>query len=321
MPRLVPGLALALLATSLPIAARGQAAATPNGSCSTALEVVPNAFSTDTLFLSVDPGYGLKPVDTTLALTALSVVNDDLVLPAPLAMPPVITKWYGMPADNPAARSMTGAQGFMAESFIEMARDGKVKRIGLTQSSLVPGIDAALVAAVTKAAGEGAFMGYQDAAHGLGGFVFVQLRTMPLPLFKEKPADYQHAASLNLLPIPNTGQSRVKPKGAAVEFPIRVLHVPLVRLSSPLTITKARPAPVFPRDELNSGQDGFVNVEFVVGPDSVITPGTLRVANGMTAGFAKAVVRSLDGYRFKPAMVGGCPVAARETWTFTFGVR
>ena len=315
-PRLLFLLAGTVLAARTS-AAQGSAAPTA-ASCPAPFEPS-GSYSADTLLLAVDPGYGIKPVDSTQALTALSVVGDELVLPSPLALPPVIVSTYGTGVGDGPQLVSGGSQGFMGEAFVELERGGKVKRVGLSQTTLVNAIDAALVNAVQKAADEGAFMGYQEAARGKGGFVFVLLRTMALPAFKEKAEDYKRPESLGLVPAPYLTQT-MKKKGDLVTLPGRALRVPVVRLTSALTITKRGPDPSFPFNELRGRQDGFVNIEFVVGADGVVIPGTLRIANAMTADYAKAVIKSLEDYRFKPAMAGACPVAARMTYTFTFNV-
>jgi hypothetical protein len=310
----IAGVATAATAQDSPPDARA-------ATCPAPLEPLSDAaYTTDTLILALDPGYGIKPVDSMVAMNALATVNDDLTLPAPLALPPVIVQWFhGGPSvadDQPGG----GAQGFMAEAFVELERSGKVKRVGLTQTSLVGSIDAALVAAVQKAADEGAFLPYKEGIIDRSAYVFVQLRTMPIPTFTEKARDYTRPDADALVPTPYGHQEQVKKKGAAVVLPIRVLHVPIVRLTSRLMVTKRGPDPVFPLGELRGRQDGFVNIEFVVGTDGKVVPGTLRLANAMTTGYAKAVIDALDRYRFKPAMAGACPVAARETYTFTFDV-
>jgi hypothetical protein len=324
MSRLSARLAcLTIAIAAMTAAASGQDTPAPSGptACPAPLVVVGRSYSADTLLLVLDPGYGIKPVYSTMAQTALYTVGGELELPAPLPMPPVIAKWFTGGPDGGDAMSMSGAQGFMGEAFIEIAHDGKIKRTGLTQSTLVPAIDAALVAAVQKAADEGAFMAYQEASHDHGGFVFVQLRTMPLPNFTEKAQDFKRPESLVNLPVPYQDEPKLKKKGGTVTLPIRVLHVPLVAVTSRLEITKRGPSPNFPLDELEGRQDGFVNVEFVVGPDGTLVPGTLRIANAMTTGYARAVINSLKEFRFKPAMAGACPVASRLTYTFTFDVR
>jgi hypothetical protein len=176
------------------------------------------------------------------------------------------------------------------------------------------------VAAVTKAADDGAFMAYQDAAHDHGGYVFIELRTVPLPEFHEKAVDYKRPESEAPIPTPYSNEPKIKNRGTIMTLPIRMLRIPMVQLASPLEITKRGPDPQFPLRELGARQDGFVNVEFVVGTDGVLVPGTLRLANAMTADYAKAVINSLERYHFKPATAGGCPVSARETYTFTFDV-
>ena len=319
MPRVSSRLLVFAAGTVLAATVAGAQGATPPAtSCPAPLEPS-GSFTADTLLLAVDPGYGIPPVDSMLALTALSVVGDALVLPSPLALPPVIVSTYSTGSGDAPQMVSGGAQGFMGEAFVEIDRNGKVKQVGLSQTTLVNAIDVALVDAVKKATDSGAFMAYQDAARGKGGFVFVLLRTMPLPAFKEKAEDYKRPESLSLVPAPYLTQT-MKKKGDLVMLPVRALRVPVVRLTSALTITKRGPDPSFPFNELRGRQDGFVNVEFVVGADGAVVPGTLRLANAMTADYAKAVIKSLEDYRFKPAMAGACPVAARMTYTFTFNV-
>lgn len=317
MPRASSRL-LALAAGTLLAAtvANAQGAATTAATCPAPLEAS-GSFTADTLLLAIDPGYGIPPVDSMLALTALSVVGDGLVLPSPLALPPVIVSTYSTGTGDTPQLVSGGAQGFMGEAFVEIERNGKVKQVGLSQTTLVNAIDAALVDAVQKAADQGAFTAYQDAARGKGGFVFVLLRTMPLPTFKEKADDYKRPESLSLVPAPYLTQT-MKKKGGLMTLPVRALRVPVVRLTSALTITKRGADPSFPFDDPRDSKNGFVNVEFVVGPEGSIVAGTLRVADAMTTKYANAAIEALKDYQFKPAMAGACPVAARMAYTFTF---
>jgi hypothetical protein len=317
MSRVAPRLLALAAGTVLAAAvANAQGAAQPAGSCPAPLEAS-GSFTADTLFLGIDPGYGIPPVDSMAALTALSVVSDALVLPSPLALPPVIVSTYSTGTGDAPQMVSGGAQGFMGEAFIELERSGKVKQVGLSQTTLVNSIDAGLVDAVQKAANQGAFTAYQDAAKGKGGFIFVVLRTMPFPTFKEKAEDYKRPESLSLVPAPYLTQT-MKKKGELVTLPVRALRVPVVRLTSALTITKRGPDPSFPFDDPRDSKNGFVNVEFVVGPDGNIVAGTLRVADAMTTKYANAAIDALKDYQFKPAMAGACPVAARMAYTFTF---
>jgi hypothetical protein len=275
------------------------------------------SFSADTLFLAIDPGYGIKPVDSAAALTALSVVGNALTLPEPLTLPPAIMTTYSTESDDGAQMLSSGAQGFMGEAFVEIQRNGNIKRIGLSQTTLVTANDAALLDAVQKAADADAFKAYREAARGRGGFVFVLLRTIPLPSFKAKAEDYKTREALALVPAPYAAPG-LRKKGDRVSMPIRALRIPAVKLESALSISKRGPDPAFPFDDYRERKDGFVNVEFVVGPDSAIVDGTLRLADALTAAYANAVIEALKEYRFSPAMAGGCPIAARMTYTFTF---
>ncbi|NUQ21592.1 MAG: hypothetical protein HOQ09_11600 [Gemmatimonadaceae bacterium] len=296
-----------VLAAAAPLAAQQSA-----GSCRPALDPIPGAFQSDTIFLALDPGYGIKPLAPEIELTALSVIADSLVLPTPMPMPPVIAKTFSFEGGT----MLGGTQGMMGEAFVEFNGKGEVKRVGLTQSSLVSRIDDALIAAVKSGVNNGAFMAYEKATRGPGGFVFIELRSIPLPPFREKAAEYVRQP-LAGIPLP---QNPAPKKGEIAQLPVRVIQVPVVRMTSHASIPGSGPHPAFPLQERQEGQDGFVHVEFVVGGDGRVLPGTFRLANAMTAGYARAVQHAVEGYTFTPAMVDGCGLPERLTYTFTFDV-
>lgn len=304
-PLLVPLAALAAASLAAPLAAQRPA---PVSACKS-IQFVPDAYTDDTLFLALDPGYGIRPVGLDLEQTGLAVIADSLVLPKPLPIPPVLTRW-----STSGGGSETGARGVMAEAFVELDGKGKAKRVGLSQTSLAGPLDDALVAAVKAGVNNGAFMAFEKAARGPGGFVFVQLRTVPMPSFKEKAADFVKQPFAGT-PLPQTPAPK---KGEIATFPVSVVRIPVVRLTSGPSVPKPGPSPAFPMSERGAGQDGFVNVEFVIGGDGHLVPGTLRLANAMTAGYAKAVMKAIERYDFVPAMAGDCGIPARLAYTFTF---
>ena len=295
----------------LPASGMAQANSGATAACRPALEPMPGAFSTDTIFLTLDPGYGIKPLAEEMQQTALAVIADSLILPTPLPMPPIIGKTWTFQGSGPG-----GSQGFMGEAFVEFSGKGEVKRVGLSQSTLNSRLDDALVAAVKSGVNNGAFMAYQNATRGPGGFVFIGLRTIPLPQFREKAAEYvrQPLAGVAL------PQAEAPKKGGIATFPVRELQVPIVRLTSTAAVPGSGPKPVFPMQEREVRQDGFVHVEFVIGGDGRVLPGTFRLANAMTAGYARAVQHAIESFTFTPAMVDGCGVASRLTYSFTFDV-
>ncbi|HEX2779428.1 MAG TPA: energy transducer TonB [Gemmatimonadaceae bacterium] len=308
MPPLLSRTALvAALAVAAPLAAQAPA---PAPSCPAPLEPIGNSYAQDTLLLVLDPGYGLAPQPENVQQSALAAVFQGLELPTPLPLPVVITRLFAN------GGSMAGSQGFTAEAFVEIGGNGKVKRTGLSQTSLVPPIDQALLTAVTTAADSGAFEPYQKAARGPGGFVFVELRTVDLPAFDQKVTDYLRQPDPMVAP-----RRRPPPKGEPARLPIKLLRIPLMRLTSQAEVPKPGPHPVFPQRELDANQDGFVNFEFVIGADGRLVPGTLRIANSMTPGYARAVLKAVEDFKFVPATAGGCGVAQREVWTFNFEVR
>lgn len=308
MPQIIARTALfAALALAAPLYAQAPA---PAPSCPAPLQPIEGSYAQDTLILVIDPGYGLAPQAEHVQQSALVAVSQGLDLPTPMPLPVVISRVFS------GGDGMAGSQGFMAEAFVEIGGNGKVKRVGLSQTSLVPPIDQALVTAVKTASDSGAFEPYQKAARGPGGFVFVELRTVDLPTFDQKVTDYLRQ------PDPMVAPRRRPPaKGEPARLPIKLLRVPLIRLTSQAAVPNGGPHPVFPQRELDANQDGFVNFEFVIGADGRLVPGTLRIANSMTPGYARAVLKALEDFKFTPATAEGCGVAQREVWTFNFEVR
>ena len=103
----------------------------------------------DSLVLVATPGYKLKDVaDPGMKNLAIGIATS-LELPTPLALPPVVNLWHrnGAVMGTPVNPS----QGFAAEAALDIDRRGAVTKVALSQSSLSPALDSALLRAVTSA--------------------------------------------------------------------------------------------------------------------------------------------------------------------------
>ena len=111
-PLLAALAALAAAVLAVPVAAQRPA---PVAACKS-IEVTQGMSSADTLFLALDPGYGVRPVDVGVEQTALAVIADSLVLPAPFPIPPVITRWTesGSGSESGAPRLPQSARSLSA---------------------------------------------------------------------------------------------------------------------------------------------------------------------------------------------------------------
>jgi periplasmic protein TonB len=61
------------------------------------------------------------------------------------------------------------------------------------------------------------------------------------------------------------------------------------------------------------GVEGRVLVEVVVGEDGRVRPGTARIVSASHDALGAATLRAVEGFRFRPARIGGAPVAVRVT--------
>ncbi|HEX2718957.1 MAG TPA: hypothetical protein VHM67_14895, partial [Gemmatimonadaceae bacterium] len=243
--------------------------------------------------------------------------------PQPLPLPPIAGKLFGNRAEGKNDRNIHHiSQAFAAEAVVLFGAKGEVKQVALTQTSLVSSVDAALVDGLKRAVAADALRPYAEAAKGIGGGVFVQLRTLPLPKFGDRVSmKDQFADRDRSLIAPPVRSERKMTRGGSAVLPLRVLRVPIVAATLAASERKSGPRPAFPQGELDRSFDGTVHVEFVIGTDGRVLPGTLRLADATTYGYAAALVRSLERSEWNPAMAGSCPVAQHMAYTFTFEVR
>ena len=80
----------------------------------------------------------------------------------------------------------------------------------------------------------------------------------------------------------------------------------------------SNPAPQYPESERSSGATGRVVVQFVVGANGRVEPGSIKVLESTSSAFAAAVREVLPRHRFSPAKIGGRAVRQIVQQPFVF---
>lgn len=78
-----------------------------------------------------------------------------------------------------------------------------------------------------------------------------------------------------------------------------------------------RENPSYPIAEAERGREGWVIVNYMIGPDGKIFESTVERSSGY-ANFEKSALRALEKFRYEPATVDGIPVESVATMKFTF---
>ena len=92
--------------------------------------------------------------------------------------------------------------------------------------------------------------------------------------------------------------------------------VALVRLIIPAVVAESDPAvldyqrPRYPSSLIRSGVDGRVLLEFIIGADGALDPGSLQLLEAPHSQLATVSVEALKTARFRPAKIGDCRVPA-----------
>ena len=250
----------------------------------------------DSIHVEVELNYQLGNVPLSSAERLARDVGGAIVFPTPLAIPPVVTTWFEGDSSLGIRRA---AQTFRAEVMLLLDKKGGVARSALTQSSLVPSIDQALLGATRDVAALGLPDEIvQGARRAHGGALFVRLHMSPV-----------------------TGQPEQPSIDRIAEVGIAALHVPLfASVTDPRFLRRPR-VPSYPFDMQREGVDGKVVFTFVIGADGVIAPETFTLQSATARQFAQATLRSFSDARFVPATVDGCAVAMLAAQPFAFQIR
>jgi hypothetical protein len=257
---------------------------------------------TNVLYATAELGY--KAPDSVRLYTAylLEEFAKEFRYPTPHAF----TAWSSLDSLTPAEASPVLA----GEAMVVIRPTGEVRNIALTQTSLHPAIDAALIAALRKAVESDEILPPSSLKIRNDFTLYIALTFEP---------------ELDLIPgavYDRPSQTKpLTPARRTVRQPLIKFQVPAARFSAPLRADQNASKPVrFPPDLVAMARDGDVTVQFVVGPDGRITPGTVRIIGATERGFANGVIRALGGLRFFPGEIGGCPVSVLATQSFSFRI-
>lgn len=250
----------------------------------------------DSIHVEVELNYQLAGVPLSSAERLASDIGGAVAFPKPLEIPPVVTTWFEGDSTLGIRRA---AQTFRAEVMLLLDRKGNVTRSSLTQSSLVPGIDQALLGATRDIAA----VGLPDeivkgARKAHGGALFVRLHMSPV-----------------------TGQPETPSIDRIAEVGVAALLVPRFETATDTRWATRPRLPSYPFDMQRAGIDGKVVFAFVVRADGTIAPETFTLTSATGRQFVQSALRSFTEARFIPATADGCPVATLAAQPFTFAIR
>jgi protein TonB len=81
------------------------------------------------------------------------------------------------------------------------------------------------------------------------------------------------------------------------------------------------PTPQYPAELRQREVPGRVRLEFVVGPDGRVEPGSIRVLSVTHGDFARAAIAAMKDAQYEPGLRDGARVRVRMTHVLQFRVR
>ena len=249
----------------------------------------PVEMRTRTLYAVAELGYRMPDTTKLYASFLLEEVARAFRLPVPLGF----TAWASADSFRTDA-----AIPVIANEMVVVVRDnGELRSTALTQSSLVRAVDAALDSAV-RAAVKGGSIPPPSSLRVRNDVTLYIALTFDPDLDFERLDD----AKLPYWSKPATPQRRT------VKMPIARIQLPTGRFTSPPRYDSEKSKRiVFPDELLKMGVDGDVTIQYVVGRDGRVTPGSIRLIGATDRGFADRMLRALKDIRYFPAEIAGCP--------------
>jgi Carboxypeptidase regulatory-like domain/TonB-dependent Receptor Plug Domain/Gram-negative bacterial TonB protein C-terminal len=92
------------------------------------------------------------------------------------------------------------------------------------------------------------------------------------------------------------------------------------QVDDPARLTSGSATPIYPDSLWNAGVAGRVVAEFIVDPEGLIEPGSVRIVSATHAYFASAVAGALATTVFRAAVLGGKPVRQVVQLPFVFSL-
>jgi hypothetical protein len=181
----------------------------------------------------------------------------------------------------------TSTMGLAASVDFTAHRDGSADQIRLSRSSYVPALDSAMIDAVRSASRESAFAPFDTSVTGA---------TLPLVLDVAFGLEDTIRAGIDAALIRRARHGK---------------------LTLPQVIEPQR-LPHFANARAAGSNLGFVDMAFAVSAEGRVLPGTVEFRRVTTSTLARAVLDVLPSWRFVPATISGCPVAALVSQSFSF---
>jgi TonB family protein len=229
----------------------------------------------------------IEPADTVLAgwdAMLLDGLRMYFHLPPDIGVP----VHNGVSHDTSRAFPDTISLAIRGEVSAELDRSGKLGRPTLDVSTLSRAIDESLIAAMRNLGSAGVLP--------------------PLP-----PGMSGRSVRVRF----DVSQS---PDSGKLSKPLAVVTQPTWHIGAPVSAIPGNSPPPYPRHELKRKIEGDVLVSFVVDQDGLARPETVRVIRSDGVNFEKAVLEVLPSFRFNPATINGCPVAALVQMPFGFRI-
>ena len=284
---------LALAAASVRAQATGPAsAAAKPDACSDEALTLFSRHVTDTLYLRLPGSDSSTGRTRVLRATLLQAVAEQFRMPRVVAGT-FVERLAVADLEGPPGIFITAEFGrprFGSEVAVELRKRGRAKSVTLSRRGDVVALDAALFAAVQAADSAGAFT---------------------------DPADEVYRAARVL----RVALDR-RPRRVAEAVPLAVIAYDVLVATQPVSPDPGTPAPKYPEVARRAGAGDEVEMSFIVATDGRVEPSSLRVERATYREFVESVTRFLiTTARYRPALVGACPVRQLVKQRFAYEVR
>lgn len=178
-------------------------------------------------------------------------------------------------------------------AYLVINRDGTLRRVVVAQTTLVPGLDSALLAPLEAVVDT-----------SLLPAVLLEGTRDSVVLYFETSMDPAGAADLD---------------SATLVQPLVQVSLPHVRLQRrPRLVNGSRNLPYPTRGGQFIAADGMVHVQLTVGADGLVAPGSIRLRDATSPEFVQEVYDEAARMRFEPATSGDCAIAMVIDETFKY---
>lgn len=226
-----------------------------------------------------DPAQGVPQEHVDLVASA---IRQQLAVPKPLGVDVYSVGYVVRGAGDTlwvAHADVSGLFGLTTD------RAGHLLHAERFSSTLSPALDSAVVGAIERAGGAGAFPAVPDSATG---------DTIPMRIAL---VTYDERR-----PVPS--------------MPFFRIRVPVVRNVTPLHPLPGNQLGELPDMTQLPGRAGVVEIQAVIGPDGRVVLPAVWVENASSMEWLHSIALAIGDFRYEPARVKGCPIAARDRQTF-----